>query len=195
MEQDGDATDIVVRASVFLEAKGEGKATDVAAIKKMEDGIEKAASSLPGYTVDLIFVKAPTADSFRVEVDTKGWQVATNWSGGEPSVFAHELHHLMQFELDRYDYIESHADNVDMEIPDRLHWFRQEMTKPPDYNDPTSIMSDNGHPNDDDVCRVAELDLATCVARRQKKAKAAAKPCSGRAADRAVPSWHGRRRA
>ena len=169
-----DATDIVVRATVFLQPKGGGKPADVAAIKQMEDGIEKAASS-PGYTVDLIFVKAPTADSFTVDVDTDKWQVSTNWSGGEPSVFAHELHHLMHFELDRYDYIESHADNVDMDIPDRLYWFRQEMTKPPNFNDPTSIMNANGHPNDDDVCRVAELDLASCIARRQKKA-AAGKP-------------------
>jgi hypothetical protein len=36
-------------------------------------------------------------------------------------------------------------------------------------------MNNAAHPNDDDVCRVAGLDPAQCVALRQKAAKARAK--------------------
>jgi hypothetical protein len=56
-----------------------------------------------------------------------------------------------------------------------LYWFRQELKKPPNYNDPTSIMSSAAHPNDDDACRVAGLDPAICVPARAS-ARAAAKP-------------------
>ena len=116
-------------------------------------------------------------------VDPGKWEVAaTNWAGGAPSGYAHELHHLMAFPLDRYDYIASHATNTHMVIPQRLYWFRQELSKPKGYNDPTSIMN-TGHPNDDDVCRVAGFtgaDLAACIAARQKaraaKAKGKSKP-------------------
>jgi hypothetical protein len=166
-----DPNDIVVRATVFLQPAGTGTVKDVNAIKAMEDGIEKAAST-KGYTVDVVFVNSASTDAFTVGVDPSKWEVADNWSGGAPKGFAHELHHLMAFELDRYDYIEAHAANEDMDIPDRLHWFRQELDKPEGYNDPTSIMNDAEHPNDDDVCRVAGLDLASCVAARRKKAAA-----------------------
>ncbi len=73
---------------------------------------------------------------------------------------------MFAFDLDRYNYIEAHADNKDMQIPDRLYWFLQELQKPADYNDPTSIMNDAAHPNDDDACRVAGLDVKTCVPAR-----------------------------
>jgi hypothetical protein len=122
-----DPTNIVVKCSVFLrplattdaKAKADSK-TATAAIKKMEDAIEKAASTT-GYLVDITFVKAATADSFVVDVDTNRWEVADNWAGGDPVGFAHELHHLMAFPLDRYDYIESHSTNDSMPIPERLH--------------------------------------------------------------------------
>jgi hypothetical protein len=176
-----DPTNIVVKCSVFLKplvstdakVKADSK-TATAAIRKMEDAIEKSASTT-GYVVDITFVKAPTGDSFNVDVDPSRWEYADNWAGGDPVGFAHELHHLMAFPLDRYDYIESHAANESMTIPQRLYWFRQELDKPPGYNDPTSIMNNASHPNDDDVCRVAGLDPAQCVALRQKAAKARAK--------------------
>ncbi len=161
------ATDIVVRASIHLTPKGTGTAKDVNDIKAMEDGIEKAASTR-GYLVDITFVDADTPDTFKVDVDPSKWETATNWSGGDPGGFAHELHHMFAFELDRYNYIEAHAANPSMEIGDRIYWFRQELRKPAGYNDPTSIMNSAGHPNDDDVCRVAGLDVKTCVAARQK---------------------------
>ncbi|MDP9257700.1 MAG: hypothetical protein M3Q31_14240, partial [Actinomycetota bacterium] len=183
-----DPTNIVVKANVFLRPAGTGTAADVAAVKKMEDGIEKSASTT-GYLVDIVFVNSAANDAlgnppFTVDVDPSQWEVATNWAGGGPQGYAHELHHLMAFELDRYDYIESHSTNEQMLVPTRLYWFRQELDKPPNYNDPTSIMNNAAHPNDDDVCRVAGLDPAVYVPLRQKaraakakgKAKAKAKP-------------------
>ncbi|ABW13205.1 hypothetical protein Franean1_3812 [Parafrankia sp. EAN1pec] len=171
-------TDIVVKARVFLKPAGTGTAKDVKQIRGMEDGIEKAAST-KGYLVDLVFVESAAPDKFgnppfTVEVNPKVWENATNWSGGDPAGFAHELHHLLAFKLDRYDYIETHADNESMEIADRLHWFREELKKPAGYNSADSIMSNPiaPHPNGDDVCRVAGLDPATCVALREKKSKA-----------------------
>jgi hypothetical protein len=72
---------------------------------------------------------------------------------------------MFAFDLDRYDYTE-HASNESMQIPDRLYWFREELKKPANYNDPTSIMNSASHPNDDDACRVAGLDVAVCVPAR-----------------------------
>jgi hypothetical protein len=164
---------IVVKADILLTPKGTGTKKDVDAIKGMEDAIEKAAST-KGYLVDIRFVDTAHADTFKVDVDPSKWEVATNWSGGDPVGFAHELHHMFAFELDRYDYT-SHASNESMEIPNRLHWFREELKKPANYNDPTSIMNSAAHPNDDDACRVAGLDVATCVPARAA-ARAAAKP-------------------
>lgn len=158
------ATNIVVRADILLTPKGTGTKNDVDSIKSMEDGIEKAAST-KGYLVDIRFVNTAAPDTFKVDVDPSRWEVATNWSGGDPVGFAHELHHMFAFELDRYDYT-SHATNESMIIPDRLYWFREELRKPANYNDPTSIMNSAANPNDDDACRVAGLDVAVCVPAR-----------------------------
>jgi hypothetical protein len=158
-------TNIVVKADILLTPKGTGTKKDVDAIKGMEDAIEKAASN-KGYIVDIRFVDTAGPDTFKVDVDPSKWEVATNWSGGDPLGFAHELHHMFAFELDRYNYIEAHADNKDMQVPDRLYWFMAELEKPADYNDPTSIMNAAAHPNDDDACRVAGLDVKTCVPAR-----------------------------
>jgi hypothetical protein len=165
------ALNIVVKADILLTPKGSDparlaeavKAKD--AIKKMEDGIEKAAST-KGYTVDIRFVETARSDTFKADVDPSRWEDAENWSGGSPVGFAHELHHMFAFDLDRYNYIEAHADNTSMEIPNRLYWFRKELSKPANYNDPTSIMNSSSHPNDDDACQVAQLDVATCVPAR-----------------------------
>ncbi|HJU74031.1 MAG TPA: DUF4157 domain-containing protein, partial [Gemmatimonadaceae bacterium] len=162
-----DATspiNIVIRADILLTPTGTGTDADVAAIKAMEDGIEKAAST-KGYLVDIRFVDTAGSDTFKAEVDPSKPRVATNWSGGSARGFAHELHHMFTFELDRYDYT-SHATNQAMAIPQRLIWFRKELSKPANWNDPTSIMSSAEHPNDDDACRTAELDLTTCVPAR-----------------------------
>ena len=165
------ATNIVVRAKVNLTPAGTGTADDVKNIKKMEDGIEKAAST-KGYLVDITFVDVADADTFKIHVDPSKWEDATNWSGGDPSGFAHELHHCFAFELDRYNYIDLHAGNASMKIDQRLIWFRKELSKPANFNDPTSIMGlAMPHPNDVDVCTVAGMDMKTCLEARQKAAK------------------------
>lgn len=162
-----DPKHIVVRAKVLLRKAGTGTDADVANIKSMEDAIEKAASR-PGFIVDLSFVDVADADTFTADVDPSKWEVATNWSGGDPTGFAHELFHMFAYELDRYNYIESHARNASMLVADRLHWFAMQMTKPAGFDNPASLMAGGPHPLNDDVCRVAGLDVATCVAARQK---------------------------
>jgi hypothetical protein len=166
-------TDIVVKAEIMLTPKGTGTKADVDSIKGMEDAIEKAASTA-GYVVDIRFVDHAGPDTFQVDVDPSSWETATNWSGGRPWGFAHELHHLFAFELDRYDYIEAHAANTSMKVPDRLTWFLKELHKPANFNDPNSIMNRAAHPDDDDACQVAGLNVATCVPARQA-ARAAGK--------------------
>ena len=156
-------TDIVVRAEIMLIPTGTGTTNNVKAIKGMEDAIEKAAST-KGYRVDLKFVDGASPYTFKVNVDPSRWEVATNWSGGDPRGFAHELHHLFAFELDRYNYIESHATNQSMEVAQRLVWSEKELSKPPGFNHPTPIMDSAPHPNESDVCTVAGLDVKTCVA-------------------------------
>jgi hypothetical protein len=46
-----------------------------------------------------------------------------------------------------------------MEVAQRLVWFEKELSKPAGFNDPTSIMDSTLHPNESDVCTVAELDV------------------------------------
>jgi hypothetical protein len=156
-------TDIVVRAEIMLIPTGTGTANDVKAITGTEDAIGKAVST-KGYRVDLKFVDVASPYTFKVNVDPCRWEVATNWSGGDPRGFAHELHHLFAFELDRYNDIGSHATNQSMEVAQRLEWFEKELSKPAGFNDPTSIMDSAPHPNESDVCTVAGLDVKTCVA-------------------------------
>ena len=124
-------------------------------------------------------------DVFTVGVDATQWITAGNWVGGAAGL-AHELHHLLGLD-DRYDYIEAHAANPKMDVPDRLHWFRVQMGKAPDPEGESSIMGKGKHPLDDDVCRVAGLDLATCTAARGERARqvAAAHAARGRAFVRA----------
>jgi hypothetical protein len=162
-----DPLNIVVKAKVLLVKTGTGTDADVNAIKGMEDAIEKAASTT-GYVVDLEFVNVADPDTFTAEVNPKEWEVATNWSGGSPRGFAHELHHMFAFVLDRYDYIQTHPQNASMKIPDRLIWFSKELTKPAGYNNNMSIMGYGDHPLDDDVCNVAGLLVPACVAQRTK---------------------------
>jgi hypothetical protein len=106
-----------------------------------------------------------------VTVDPGKWEVATNWAGGDPLGYAHELHHLLAFELDKYNYIEAHSKRESMAVHDRLIWFQKELGKPAGFNDPTSIIADAEHPNDSDVCAVAGLDPKTCQQERQDARK------------------------
>ena len=168
-----DPNNIIVKAKILLQKKGSATDDDIKSIESMQDAIEKHASAR-GYIISLEFVKAANPDTFKVDIDPGGWPVATNWAGGGPQRFAHELHHMFAFPIDRYNYIEAHAKNPDMEISNRVHWFGEELGKPAGYNNPTSILASASKPNDDDVCSVAALPVATCIAAREKVDKALA---------------------
>ena len=158
---------IVVRAKIFLKPTGSGTADDVKNIKLMHDGIEKAAST-KAFIVSITFVDVPDAETFTTNVHQEGWTTADNWSAGSPTTLAHELLHMLAFPIDRYNYIESHAKNKSMLVKDRLHWFAVQLTKPPGFDNPLSIMGSGEHPLDDDACRVAGLDIDKCVATRKR---------------------------
>lgn len=162
-----DANNIVVRIKVRLSAAGSGTEEDVKGIKALQDGIEKAAATR-GYTFDIVFVEHSGPDVFEADVDTAKWTTAGNWVG-DVTTMAHESHHLLGLE-DRYNYIESHAGNAGMDIPDRLYWFREQMVRGPDPTSRRSMMSDHwAHRFDDlDVCAVAKekSEFASCVTER-----------------------------
>ena len=159
-----DVNNIFVYAKVRPQKRGKGTDVDVDRLISMQDAIEKYASTA-GYTVDLDFVRKGGNDVFTVGVDTSEWTTSGNWVG-EPMGFAHELHHLLGLD-DRYDYIEAHATNVDMVMSDRIYWFRQQMDRPHDPFIDTSIMGGGFVAIDDDVCRVAGLDVKTCSTTRE----------------------------
>jgi hypothetical protein len=152
-----DLTNIAVRVKVRLVPKGKGTKQDVANVRQLEDAIEKYSSTL-GYNVDLEFVDKAGPDVFTVGVDPSDWPTSGNWISAAPGL-AHELHHLLGLD-DLYDYIEAHAENPYMKIPDRIHWFREQMKKAPEPEAGKSIMGKpttgmRNLPSDVDVCRVA----------------------------------------
>jgi hypothetical protein len=172
---DRDVTNIAVKAKIHLETKSKSKGQQDAIknIKSLEDAIEKRASTW-GYNVDLEFVDHGGPDVFTISVDTGAWATAGNLAGNDPTL-AHELHHLLGLEEDRYDY-KNHATNPGMPISDRVYWFRQEFKKKI-TNDPDSIMAVNTKsPLDDDVCMVAgRRDPATIDACVQQRSDARGK--------------------
>jgi hypothetical protein len=168
-----DVTNIAVQVKVRAVPKGKGTADDVLHVKQLQDLIEKKASTL-GYNVDLDFVDTSGPDVFEVGVDPSDWPTSGNWVKAE--ALAHELHHLLGLD-DLYDYIERHAGNKLMRIPDRIHWFRVQMDKTPEPEAGKSIMGSSttgsrNLPSDIDVCRVAgktnAADLADCVEKRSE---------------------------
>lgn len=180
-----DVTNIAIQAKVRLVKAGpRTKAEDVTRVKSLQDAIEKRSSTM-GYSLDLEFVETSGPDVFTVQVDTSKWTVSTNWIGDDIGL-AHELHHLLGLEEDRYNYIEAHAENPQMTIPDRIHWFRQEFNKVIE-NNPLSMMS-SGHyvPLDDDVCMVAgfrnKADIDACVEKRKEARIGKFGPALGKAA-------------
>ena len=155
--------DIHVHMRVALE----GSPKDVARIEAQEDAIEKAAS-VPGYTVDIEFVQSSGPDVFRVSTDPSQWTTSANWASGHADL-AHEAHHLLGLG-DRYDYIEAHADNADMNTSDRLYWFREQMNYAYDPQGNDSIMGYGSRPLADDICGVAQApDMSTCVEARRSR--------------------------
>ena len=177
---DHDLTDIALKVKLQLVAKSKTPQVEAAVekMKSLEDAIEKRASTW-GYSVDIDFVEKPGPDVFSVPVDTGAWATSGNLVGGSATL-AHELHHLLGLDEDRYDY-RNHAKNKGMPIGERVHWFLQEFRKKVS-NNPKSIMDHNWRsPLDDDVCRVAgkrsQTDLDACVKQRaDARAKIIAPP-------------------
>ena len=158
-----DPNHIFVRLRVWPRPAGSGTQADVNNLLAMEDAIEKYASTI-GYSVDVEFVDSGGRDVFAVNVDPARWATSGNWVG-DAFTMGHELHHLLGLD-DRYNYIDSHATNAQMEMVDRIYWFREQMNRPHDPYIDSSIMGSGRIPVDDDVCRVAGLDVATCSTTR-----------------------------
>ncbi|MDX2247055.1 MAG: DUF4157 domain-containing protein [Bacteroidia bacterium] len=153
---------IIVKVKVRLRTTRRNR-EDIAQIRELEDGIEKA-SSVQGYTVDLQFVERPGRDVFSVNADTREWADSGNLVGNTQTL-AHELHHLLGLD-DRYSYID-HATNANMDMGDRIYWFRQEMDR--SYSESGSLMenSQTGHMLTDDIANVAHVQEADVIAAQQ----------------------------
>lgn len=110
---------------VHINVKIKGNDNVIKRIVDMEDAIEKHISK-PGFSVNLVLVNnLKTKDVFEVEADMTSWPTNYNWSGGY-KILAHELMHLMGLP-DEYDRIESHANNKNMAIKQRLYQFKLQM--------------------------------------------------------------------
>ena len=169
-----DMTNIFVKVKISMKPTGAGTWGDVDRIRGLEDAIEKHASR-KGFTMNIEFVNpdnkddfVPEPGTFKVDVDPNTWTVASNWAGGEARTYAHELYHMLNFPIDRYNYIEDHARNKQMLIPRRLVWFLAEMHKPQGYNNPESLMAKGQYPIEEDICTIAQLDVPTCIKAREK---------------------------
>jgi len=143
---------------VKIKIKLNGKTDDVDKIKHLEDAIERSVSiATRGYYLDIVFVDAPGPDVFEFTVNFCIWPNSGNWAS-PPATLSHEVHHALGLN-DRYDYIESHSTNPDMNVEMRLVWFEQELKKAPPQdlpNNPKSKMSNSANPLlNDDVCAVA----------------------------------------
>lgn len=168
-----DLANIYVKVKINLVPRGSGTWDDVNKIKSLEDAIEKHASRR-GFVLNIEFVNPTNDPDFKKDDETveiaanPKWPDATNW-GGDARTCAHELYHVLNFKLDRYDYIEHHAKNKQMIIPDRLHWFLEQMHKPAGFDKPESLMGESGqYPIEEDICTIAQLDVKTCVEAREK---------------------------
>jgi hypothetical protein len=162
-----DVRNIFIQIKVHLR----GEPAAVRAVEFVEDAIEKYAG-VPGYSVDVVFVHPPgdpnrndQPDVFEVNATTEGWTNSVTW-GADASALTHELHHLLGLD-DRYDYIEAHAKNSHMKMPERLQWFDVQMWKnrhhrpeaPSAQWDPEasqSVMGDGKVPLDSDICSVIQ---------------------------------------
>jgi hypothetical protein len=166
-----DPADIAIKAKVRLVKTGSKTTkTDVENVASLEDRIEKRMAVL-GYSVDLAFVQRSGADVFTVNVDVSEWTTSGNWIGDDVGL-AHELHHLLGLHEDRYDYIEAHAANEKMKLPDRIHWFLAELNKIVKNNELSIMHKGTSPPLDDDICTIAFPDDSAkkddCIEKRTK---------------------------
>ena len=160
-----DPGNIYVKIKVKLNGNN---AEDISNVREMEDGIEKRVATF-GYTLNLEFVNRNGNDVFNVGVDQTEWTNATNWSGGLNGL-AHEMHHLLGLD-DRYNYIDAHANNADMNMTDRIYWFRQQMNRSGTIRDEDSIMNDStyGTMLTDDIAAVANISESSIIAAQQAR--------------------------
>lgn len=153
---------------VRMKVKLNGKEEEVKSIKKLEDAIERK-SHTEGYTLDIVFVDTSGPDVFEFSVVFCQWANSGNWASG-PTTLSHEVHHALGLP-DRYDYIESHAHNRQMNVPMRLVWFLEQMKKSGGPRDPHSKMHTSGKPLlSEDICAVAfetEADRKKCIDARK----------------------------
>jgi hypothetical protein len=162
---DNDPTRIYVHVKVHPQATGTGTAADVSRTVSLEDGIETEALNR-GYILDIEFVTQSGPDVFNVNVNPSRWVTSGNWVGG-PGPLAHEAHHLLGL-ADRYDYL-THADNRNMQIATRLHWFREQMVRAPDPLSSQSMMRSSRSSaglNEQDVCALTAGNYRSCLVAR-----------------------------
>jgi len=158
-----DPRNVVVKIKIQLI----GEPQLIAKIKEFEDSIEKRAS-IRGYVLDVEFVDKGGPDVFSVKSSSGEWPTAANLAGGS-NLLAHEIHHLLGLS-DRYDYIDSHANNRDMAVNQRLYWFAVQMPKPGDLRHFASLMADHDHGTllSEDVCAVIQGPQKECIDARKE---------------------------
>jgi hypothetical protein len=153
---------------VLMKVKLKGKPAEIAMIKKLEDAIERSAKT-KGYTLDLEFTDKSALDVFEFKTNFCEWANAGNWASG-PVTLSHELHHALGLG-DRYDYIEAHAANPQMNVAMRLVWFEEQVNKQTSARDPYGKMDQSSNPMlSEDICAVAwkdEPDRKKCIAARK----------------------------
>jgi len=138
---------------VQMKVRLSGAAAEVESIKKLEDAIERE-SHAKGYYLDIVFVDTSGPDVFEFSVKFCEWANSGNWASG-PTTLSHEVHHALGLG-DRYDYIESHADNTQMSVEMRVYWFAEQMKKATGARDPYSKMDTSSNPLlAEDICAVA----------------------------------------
>ena len=154
---------------VQIKVKLNGDPKDVAKIKSLEDAIERSIGT-QGYHLDIVFVTASGLDVFEFTVNFCEWANSGNWASG-PQTLSHEVHHALGLG-DRYDYIESHADNRQLNPEMRVHWFLEQMRRTGvGPRDAFSKMDTNSNQLlSEDVCAVAfppGPDQKNCIKARK----------------------------
>jgi hypothetical protein len=188
-----DYNNIVVQLKLHLVPRPRSKTTagDIEKMGQIEQGVERAAARVGGYIFDLQFRNAGGPDVFTVAVDIGEWPTSGNIVGGA-DVLVHEVHHRLRLP-DRYDYIEAHAENDAMSVPQRLRLFQRQMTRGiTDPLAPYSLMDEGGPDRrltDEDVCLAADPEHAeACIAKRNSTGLELIRL---RAWSEAVRAWNG----